>query len=105
MANERRRNPRYPVKLDAVLNFERHVVVGAVRDLSLNGAFIELQSGEVPYSRASVELGLTLTANGESRYCRFPAHIRRVCDGGAGVSFADVGIEDYFQLVDAVFSA
>jgi hypothetical protein len=105
MANERRGNPRHPVNIDAVLNYQHHVIICAVRDLSVDGAFIEVSPDELPHSRAPVEIGFTVTSNGEVHHCRVPALVRRVCDNGAGVKFSDVGTEEYLRLVDVVYKA
>lgn len=39
--NERRDSQRVPVTLDAVLNYQAQVMICTIRDISLNGAFIE----------------------------------------------------------------
>lgn len=105
MTNERRGNQRFPVNIDAVLSFRNHVIICAVKDLSVNGAFVEIPPEDMPHSNASVELGFTVNNNGESHHCRLPARIRRVSESGAGVAFADIAMEDYLRLVDTVFHA
>lgn len=103
MGAERRVNPRHPVHIDAVLSYQHHVIICAVRDLSVGGAFVEVSPDELPHSRASVELGFNVTANGEMHHYRLPAEVRRVSDSGAGVQFADMGTDDYLKLVDVVY--
>jgi hypothetical protein len=103
--NERRDSQRVPVVIDAVLNYQAQVMVCTVRDISLNGAFIEGMPQGLPYFNAPVELGITLTAGGETKQHRIPAKIRRIADNGAGVSFGDVGMDAYFSLVNLVYNA
>ncbi|MHB8621774.1 MAG: PilZ domain-containing protein [Sulfuricaulis sp.] len=105
MINERRDSQRIPVVLDAVLNYQAQVMVCTVRDISLNGAFIEGMPDGLPYFNAPVELGLTLTNAGETKQYRLPAKIRRLTDKGAGLSFGDVGMDAYFSLVSLVYNA
>lgn len=103
--NERRDSQRVPVTLDAVLNYQAQVMICTVRDISLNGAFIEGTAEALPYFNASVELGLTLNAGGETKQHRIPAKIRRLTDKGAGISFGDVDMDAYFSLVNLVYNA
>ncbi len=103
--NERRDSQRVPVTLDAVLNYQAQVTMCVVRDISLNGAFIEGAPSDLPYFNASIELGLTLNAGGETKQHRLPAKIRRITDKGAGVSFGDVEMDAYFTLVNLVYNA
>jgi hypothetical protein len=105
MANERRENLRLPVELDAVLNFEQHAIICTIRDMSPKGAFLETPPEELPVSSAPIEIGFTVNAKGESLYYRLPARIRRLTNTGVGISFGEVGLDDYFSLVDLVYPA
>jgi hypothetical protein len=105
MANERRENLRLPVELDAVLNFEQHAIICTIRDMSPKGAFLETPPEELPVSSAPIEIGFTVNAKGESLYYRLPARIRRLTNNGVGISFGEVGLDDYFNLVDLVYPA
>jgi hypothetical protein len=105
MSNEKRGNPRTPIELDAVLNYEAFALICTIRDISLNGAFVEAAPEELPFNNTSIELSLTVTNGGEPQYFRIPARIRRVTDHGAGVSFGDVGMDAYFSLVNMVYHA
>ncbi len=102
MERERRGSLRTPVALSGILNYRTTAVICTIRNLSLNGAFLEADPYDLPYS-GEVELGLTIDANGENKYLRLPATIARVTDEGAGISFADVGRDAYFSLVDLVY--
>lgn len=103
--NERRDSQRIPVAMDAVLNYQAQVMVCSIRDISLNGAFIQGTPAGVPYFNAPVELGLTLTSGGETKQHRFPAKICRITDDGVGLTFGDVGMDAYFSLVNLVYNA
>jgi hypothetical protein len=103
--NERRDSQRVPVEIEAVLNYQAQVMICKVRDISLNGAFIEGVPEGLPYFNAPVELGLTLNAGGEIKQHRIPAKIQRLADNGAGLSFGDVGMDAYFSLVSLVYNA
>ncbi len=103
--NERRDSQRVPVVIDAVLNYQAQVLMCTVRDISLNGAFIEGTPQDLPYFNAPVELGLTLNSGGQTKQYRIPAKIRRITEGGAGLSFGDVEMDAYFSLVTLVYNA
>lgn len=103
-ADERRTNQRMPTEMSAVLNFDTHAQICTVRDISPTGAFIETDPAELPLSR-SVELGMSVVTRNGTKYYRLPVLIRRVTEGGAGVSFGDIERETYFNLVDLVYRA
>ena len=102
---ERRENQRIPVALDVVLNYREHALICTLRDISLNGAFVEAAPDDLPYTNSSVELALTVTKDGQAKYCRIPARISRITDHGAAVSFSDVGLDAYSSLVSIVYEA
>lgn len=99
MVQERRESPRLPLSLDVVLNHHDQVIVGTLRDVSMNGAFIDADPDIMPYG-GMVELGFSVPAKGETKYFRLYATIRRVTQVGTAVSFGDVGREAFFNLVD-----
>ena len=103
METERRECPRMPVVLDAVLRCQASAVVCAIRDISLNGAFLEACPETLPYNGA-VEVGIWVNVGGKIKDYNLPATIRRVTEEGAGVSFGDIGQEAYFSLVDLVYA-
>jgi len=96
---ERRESPRMPMAFDVVLNHHDQVIVGTLRDISMNGAFICAEPDILPYA-GTVEIGFSVPVNGEAKYFRMQATIRRVTQAGTGISFGDVGREAYFNLVD-----
>ena len=103
METERRECPRIPVALDAVLRCQASTVVCTIRDISLNGAFLEAHPEALPYNGA-VEVGIWVNAGGKVKDYNLPATIRRVTENGAGVSFGDRGQDAYFSLVDLVYA-
>ncbi len=88
-----------PIGIDVVLNHRSQAVVCTIKNISMNGAFIDAEPELLPYS-GNVELGFSVPVNGESKQFRVPATIRWLAEGGAGVSFGDIGREAYFSLVD-----
>jgi len=103
--SERRENQRIPVALDVVLNYREHVLVCTLRDISLKGAFVETLPDDVPYTNTNVELGVTFNREDGFKHCRIPARIARVTDQGTAVSFGDLGIDTYSNLVSIVYQA
>lgn len=99
MKAERRESPRLPVGVDVVLNHRNQAVVCSIKNISLTGAFIDAEPELLPYN-GNVELGFSVPVNGESKQFRVPATIRWMTNGGAGISFGDIGREAYFSLVD-----
>ncbi len=102
---ERRENQRVPIDVDVVLNYREHALICTLRDISVNGAFIEAAPDDLPYTNSKVELALTVTRNGAARYCRIPARISRITNNGAAVSFSDVGMDAYSSIVSIVYEA
>ncbi len=102
---ERRENRRIPVAFDAVLSYRQHTLVCTLRDISMDGAFLNTYPDELPYTDAHVELGLTFNKNGNYKHCRIPARIRRISEDGAAISFSDVGIDAYSNLVSIVYQS
>lgn len=103
--SERRENSRVPVAVDVVLNYREHALICTLRDISLNGAFIEATPDDLPYTNSNVEIALTMQRNGQSKHCRIPARIARITDQGAAISFSDIGAETYSNLVSIVYEA
>jgi hypothetical protein len=104
MSKERRINPRMPVELNAVLNYDSRAVICTVRDISVSGAFLETDPSELPLTPA-VELTVNLPTTEGVRLHRVPILIRRLGDEGAGVSFGEMDRDAYFGLVDYVYHA
>ncbi|KPK47246.1 MAG: hypothetical protein AMJ84_05105 [Acidithiobacillales bacterium SM23_46] len=105
MSKERRENQRLPVEFDAVLNYQQHAIICTVRDISLNGAFVETMPDSLPTRNTHVEIGFSVLTNGQNRYLRIPGRIAYIKDNGAGVRFSEVGMDAYMNLVDMVYEA
>lgn len=103
--SERRENQRIPVAYDVVLNYREHALICTLRDISLNGAFLEAAPDDLPYTNSPVEIALTVTRDGAAKQCRIPARISRLTDNGAAISFSDVGMDAYSSLVSIVYEA
>lgn len=101
MKTEHRKSRRLPVALDAVLNHRSQSIICTLRDISLDGAFIDADCELLPYA-GTVELGFSLPGTTGDNHIRVPATIQRTTQEGAAVSFIDVGREAYFGLVDFV---
>jgi hypothetical protein len=101
---ERRINPRTPVELDAVLNYDSRAVICTVRDISVSGAFLETDTSELPF-KESVELSVNLPTEKGMRSHRVPILIRRRSDNGAGVAFGELDKDAYYNLLEFVFHA
>ena len=99
MTTERRESQRLPIGIDVVLNHHSQAIVCTLKNISINGAFIDAEPTLLPYN-GNVELGFTVPVNGASKQFRVPATIRRLTDSGAGLSFGDIGQEAYFSLID-----
>lgn len=99
MIKERRESARLPLSLDVVLNHHDQAIVGTLRDVSMNGAFIDAEPDILPYG-GTVEIGFSVPVNGATKHFRMTATIRRVTQTGTGISFGDAGRDAYFSLVD-----
>jgi hypothetical protein len=82
-------------------------LICTLRDISLDGAFVEAPPDELPFANATVEIALTVTPKkgGETKHCRIPARIRRITDTGAAISFSDLESDTYSSLVSIVYDA
>lgn len=104
MKNERRDTPRVPIALDTIVNYNsRNYRHSTTRDISLDGAFVELKSGDLP-KKGMVDLAIKIPAEGITKYHRFQAQIVRATRNGAGVLFDRVDTDSYAALLDFVFS-
>jgi hypothetical protein len=72
------------------------------RDLSLEGAFIEIKPHR-PGQQERIEIALKMSVNGVPNVYRFDAHVTRVAPGGVGMSFDRVNRESYAALLECVF--
>ena len=104
--SERRDNPRIRVTRPVVLHHAKFVAeAGLIRDISLDGAFVESDWRNLPTFTA-VELTVTLRS-GEQRIIkeyRLPATVARCTEDGFGVKFNHLDMEAYSALLDLLYS-
>lgn len=102
---ERRDTPRVPLALDAMVKLgDRPFQLFRTRDLSLDGAFIELGPHRAS-QQDMLQVALKIPVNNSaSQIYRFDARITRVAPAGIGMVFDHVNTESYAALMDVVFS-
>lgn len=84
---ERRWSRRKQVGQDVLLHYEgQAAAVCTIRDVSFEGARIEIGSLEVP---PSTEIELHFCGSGDQGMVRIGATVVRVLDGGIGVNFSE----------------
>jgi hypothetical protein len=102
----RRDNPRISVTRPVVLNHARKgVEAGWIRDVSLDGAFVQSQWKDLPTFTA-VDIAVTLST-GEKRTVKeyhLPATVARSTEDGLGVKFDHLDMESYSALLDLLYS-
>lgn len=105
-AAERRDNPRVRVTRPVVLNNAKlGVEAGWIKDVSLDGAFVQSEWKDLPTFTA-VNLTVSLST-GEERMVkeyRLPATVARCTEGGVGVKFDHLDMESYSALLDLLYS-
>lgn len=103
---ERRDNPRVRVSRPVVLNHARlGVEAGWIKDVSLDGAFVQSEWKDLP-AYTAVNLTVSLST-GEERLVkeyRLPATVTRKTDEGVGVKFDHLNMESYSALLDLLYS-
>lgn len=101
--NERRDTPRVPLSLDAMVKVaERPFQLFRTRDLSLDGAFVELGPHRLT-PKDTLEVALKIPVNGAPQIYRFQARVARVAPLGVGMVFDHTNTESYAALMDLVF--
>jgi hypothetical protein len=103
---ERRENPRKTITRPAVLNHARlgpHA--GWITDVSLEGAFVRSDWGDLPTFTA-VEVLVTLESGEEHKVkeYRLPATVARSTEDGIGVRFGNLDMESYSALLELLYS-
>jgi hypothetical protein len=101
--HERRDTPRVPLSLDAMVKIaDRPFQVFRTRDLSLDGAFVELGPHRLT-PKDALEVALKIPVNGAPQIYRFQARVTRIAPLGVGMVFDHVNTESYAALMDLVF--
>jgi hypothetical protein len=104
MKSERRDTPRIPITLETIVNYNnQNFQHSTTRDISLDGAFVESKTGNLP-KKGTMELAIKLPVEGTPRYQRFHAQVVRLTNNGAGLVFDRVDTDSYAALLDLVFS-
>jgi len=106
-AAERRDNPRIRVTRPVVLNHAKlGVEAGWIKDVSLDGAFVQSEWKDLPTFTA-VNLTVTLSTGEERtiREYRLPATVARCTEDGVGVKFEHLNMESYSALLDLLYSS
>ena len=103
MENEQREIRRKPIDIEAYLSCkEKSPRPCRVRDLSLNGAFVECEDVRLTENE-TVEFGLSV-GSGENkwRHC-VPARIVRVSKNGAALSFRKIDMDAFGSLLKLLY--
>ena len=105
MATERRDTPRIPYALDAVMvgSGGRDPLPCRTRDISLNGAFVQLR-GARSHPVGTVELMVNMPLSADRKPRRFHAQIVHVSANGVGLFFDRTNSEGYVPLIKLVFA-
>ena len=88
--------PRTPLNLEVSFkrNYAREETTGTLKNISITGAFLEFNGGEV---RASEKLNLVFVVAGRER--KVAAHVIWANSGGVGLKFMPVNNRDV-QIID-----
>lgn len=102
----RRDNPRINVTRPVVvIQAGKGAEAGWIRDVSLDGAFVQSQWKDLPTFTA-VDISVTLST-GEQRTVKeyhLPATVARCTEEGLGVKFNHLDMESYSALLDLLYS-
>ncbi|MFQ5936414.1 MAG: PilZ domain-containing protein [Acidiferrobacterales bacterium] len=103
-STERRDGPRRPTTVKVMVTHPRLGLIKCkLRDLSLDGAFIETEEFSLPKS-IDVDLVLKIRSGDKTMHCRVPAKVARVDEEGAALVFSDLDERVYRRLFDIVHS-
>jgi hypothetical protein len=73
------------------------------RDLSLEGAFIEIKPHRLTL-RERIEVAIKMSVNGASSVYRFDAHVARVAPNGVALRFERINSQSYAALLECVLN-
>src|SRR5690349_6214458 len=97
---ERRDTPRVTVALDAMVKHaQRPYQLFRTRDLSLDGAFVEVGPHRLTV-KDELDIALKIPVNGASQIYRFHAQVARIAPLGVGMVFDHVNTESYAALME-----
>lgn len=100
MAVEHRLSDRKPIRQRILVHRGgAHSRLGETRDLSMNGAFIRMDTNDLPPA-ASIDMLIALRAGEFDEMHRLPARVVRVSSQGVGLQFAGYGDKTYTALIN-----
>lgn len=103
MLEEQREIKRKPVILDVKLSSEgTEEQPCRIRDMSLNGAFIEYQNESLG-ADDQVELDMTIDQNGENTQHKVAAEVIRVSEDGAALRFRQVDMDTFGSILGLLY--
>src|SRR5688572_2529519 len=92
---ERRDTPRIPIAIDAMVRPEGHPFqLFQTRDISLDGAFIEMDTHRIK-PKTTLEVALKIPSGNTKQIYRFSAHATRAVPYGVAMVFDHVNTESY----------
>jgi hypothetical protein len=101
---EQRHSLRRPLNLEVLVNYGlTYSVPWHVRDLSMQGAYIEIESGPLAES-AYLEVVLRFQYKGERLELRLPATVERVEGKGMAVRFGYYDDDAYTHLTNLLYA-
>ncbi len=101
---EPRHSVRRPYGLEALVNHGMtYSTPWRVRDLSLTGAFVEMDPLQLPEG-SDVEFVLRYRYQGKSFEHRMPATVTRVHPDGVGLTFGQYDDDTYTQLTNLLYA-
>ena len=103
MLEEQRDSRRKPIALSVTLNpNEKAERPCTVRDLSLNGAFVECDHSDLAEDN-KVELNICFDqGEGDTRHS-VPARVARISEDGAALSFRQVDMDTFSSILGLLF--
>jgi hypothetical protein len=99
MRIEQRQSLRRNGPVDICLQVDRREIASKIRDLGMNGAFMELEHLNVKPATA-VRARLSLSYHGDLRDCYLPAEFVHVSHDGVAIKFHNYDNWSYTALVD-----
>jgi len=98
LMKERRRGTRFKLNGEAEISCGQKKGKGALRDLSVNGAFIAIQNGFEPYD--DIDIVITVKNDRKSLAATLKGIVSRKEGDGIGVQFTDMDIASFRVIRD-----
>lgn len=101
---EQRHSLRRPLHLEVLVNYGlTYSIPWQMRDLSMNGAFVEIEAGPLAES-AYLEVVLRYNYKGERVELRLPATVERVEGKGMALRFGPYDDQTYTNLTNLLYA-